>query len=74
MKSSLAPTSNILCPYPLIEVVNKALYNCEIINGIVWNGRFIMSSSIEKYELGMCGLVSCDFAASNLVTEIVSTL
>jgi len=33
-----------------------------------------MSSSIEKYELGVCGLVSYDFASNNLVTEIVSTL
>lgn len=58
------PKSNISCPYLLIEVMDTALHNCEIINGIVWNGRFIMSSSIKKYELGVCGFVSCDFAAN----------
>jgi len=70
VKSSLVPISNISCPYPLIEVMDTALHNCKIINGIVWNDRFIMSSSIEKYELGVCGFVSCDFAANNLMTEI----
>ena len=68
------PTSNISCPYPLTEVMDTALHNCEIINGVVWNGRFILSSSIEKYELVVCGFVSCDFAVNNLMTELVSTL
>jgi hypothetical protein len=63
-----------IMPKPLTEVVDTPLHNCEIINGIIWNGRFIISSSIKKFELGVCGLFNYDFASHNIVTEIVSTL